>query len=270
MVFVQIKFLFLFSAFVLTQVIDKLPIPSLSVAIKMPQITVENLMSEPKRIRGLPLCYYGCPRAAANRQRSADSGSVGRSNSGGSYYKSNCPAFPPPTVESEHSSPSPLTASAEEPQSDSGQPQDFSSSLSAEFLHEDEDEDEDDMSPESSSIPLASDVIAGTTRRRHRASSHESNGGGGTSAVICASLNSVHRVLADSTVVGYRLRLPGEDNFSSSPSSSPNDDSYMSSDSTLLLTAHVMNSALTSQSSPISRYHSVFVYLVVILILVCR
>lgn len=231
----------------------------------MPQMNVESLMSEPKRIRGLPLCFYGCPRAAANRQRSVDSGSGGRSSSGsGSYYKSNCPAFPPPEPDN-LSTPSPASSSSvEEPQSDSVQPADFSGSLSAEFLEEDEDEEED-MSPESSSIPLASDVIAGNTRRRHRASSHESNGGG-TTAVICASLNSVHRVLRDSTVVGYRLRLPGEDNFTSSPSSAGGD-SYIPSDANF---AHVMNSALTSQSAPISRYHSAFVYLVVILIMICR
>ncbi|CAL8072209.1 unnamed protein product [Orchesella dallaii] len=269
---VKIHLPYLLTTIDVIKVIDKLPIPSLSVAIKMPQVTVENLMSEPKRIRGLPLCYYGCPRAAANRQRSTD-GVVGRSNNGGgSYYKSHCPAFPPPIEESEvppSPSSSSLASSSEDIQSDSVQPQDFSSSLSAEFLQEDDEEESDegdDSSPESSSIPLASDVIAGNTRRRHRASSHESNGG--TTAVICASLNSVHRVLADSTVVSHKLRLPGEDNFSSSPSSSTNgDSSLMSSDANF---AHVMNSALTSQSAPMSRYHSAFVYLVVILILVCR
>lgn len=230
----------------------------------MPQRTVENLMGEPKRIRGLPLCYYGCPRAAANRQRSADGGgSVGRSHGGSGHFKSTCPAFPLPTPELEQSPPPTSSVSAEEPQSDSVQPQDFSSSLSAEFLQEDEDEEGEDFSSESASIPLASDVIAGTTRRRHRASSHEGNGG--STAVICASLNSVHRVLKDTTIVSQKLRLPGEDNFSSSPPSSNGD--LMSDDS---FNSHVMNSALTSQSAPISRYHSAFVYVIVILTLVCR
>ena len=51
--------------FVYSQVVGQLPIPSLSITIKMLQANVTSLIRHPSKISGLPLCFYGCPKVAS-------------------------------------------------------------------------------------------------------------------------------------------------------------------------------------------------------------
>lgn len=239
--------------FVCLQVLDKIPIPSLAVTIKMPQASAQGFMSEPKRLRGLPLCFYGCPRTATMRPKplaessslSTKSGATSTSSSSSStnnnnnYYKSKCPNpevgkgsvddYELPQADGAPSSVHP-SSPASKPQRRRSEDTEFSGSLSAEFL--------------SQSSSFANTDFGGQRSQR----SHSSN-----TAVICASLNSVHAVLLDTVVVGVKLKFPGDGNFI---------DLYNSQDSNFVS----FSSALTSQSSPVSKFHCVFVYLTATLI----
>ncbi|OXA51415.1 uncharacterized protein LOC110852246 [Folsomia candida] len=235
------------------KVLDKIPIPSLAVTIKMPQASAQGFMSEPKRLRGLPLCFYGCPRTATMRPKplaessslSTKSGATSTSSSSSStnnnnnYYKSKCPNpevgkgsvddYELPQADGAPSSVHP-SSPASKPQRRRSEDTEFSGSLSAEFL--------------SQSSSFANTDFGGQRSQR----SHSSN-----TAVICASLNSVHAVLLDTVVVGVKLKFPGDGNFI---------DLYNSQDSNFVS----FSSALTSQSSPVSKFHCVFVYLTATLI----
>lgn len=213
----------------------------------MPESAAQNFMSEPKRLRGLPLCFYGCPRTATMKPKSSESSSVSArsasppssaSSTNNNYYKSQCPN--PELVSEEEdlpqadaSVPSPIPNTNPNPLKP--EEAEFSGSLSAEFL--------------SQSSSFANTDFGGQRSQRSHSSS---------TAVICASLNNVHTILSDTTVVGQKLTFPGDDHFIESVHHRhhPQDNSFVSFSS----------AALTSQSAPSSRFHFVFVYLTVVLI----
>jgi len=217
----------------------------------MPESLAQSFMAEPKRLRGLPLCFYGCPRTATIKPRSTD-GPTARSATptATNYYKSTCPN--PEVLEEEMpqadssgvvdkprpSSPKPISLRGLSP---SQEETEFSSSLSAEFLSQ----------GGSGSGSFANSDFGGQRSQRSSSSS---------TAVICASLTSVHDILSESNIIGQRLSFPGEESLGDSSSSSHH---HHSADSSFV---NVMNSALTSQSSPVSRFHCIFVYLTVILV----
>jgi len=69
---VKIQLPFLGTTIDIFKLIGHLPLPSLSITIKMPAANLTSLLSDSKRIRGLPLCFYGCPKTASIRPRSVD------------------------------------------------------------------------------------------------------------------------------------------------------------------------------------------------------
>ncbi|CAG7819100.1 unnamed protein product [Allacma fusca] len=69
---VKIHFPYLLATIDIIKVVDRLPIPSLSVTIRMPQVQVNSFVNDPARLRGLPLCFYGCPKTATMKPRSAE------------------------------------------------------------------------------------------------------------------------------------------------------------------------------------------------------
>ncbi len=223
----------------------------------MPQTVAQEFITEPKRLRGLPLCFYGCPRTAtmkpavnldsssSSSSMSARSASSSKNNNNNNhqYYKSKCPN---PEIDLRSSD-----DDAELPQADgaasisisnpsassfsvrrSREESEFSGSLSAEFLSQ-------------------SSTDFGGQRSQRSSSSSSSNT---NTAVICASLNSVHQVLSDTVVVGLKLNFPG-DGSSIDHNLHYHDSNFVS-----------FSSALTSQSAPLSKFHCVFVYLTVVLI----
>jgi len=240
----------------------------------MPESAAQSFMTEPDKLRGLPLCFYGCPRTATIKPNTREStgGHTARSasppsssvSSSTNYYRSNCPR--PLSSDSSSSSP-PVprhvnghkndnndddelpqgdSPSSSPPKVKSEETQEFSGSLipgSAEFLSQGE-------------FSMSRTDFGG--QRSHRSSSS-------STAVICASLNSVHAVLSECTTVANRLKFPGEEAFSaaSSGAGSPSSNLHRHSFDDF---ASVMSSSLVSQSAPASQFHFVFVCFSVILV----
>jgi hypothetical protein len=204
----------------------------------MPETSAQNFMSEPKRLRGLPLCFYGCPRTATMKPKSSEPTISPRSASPvpstNNYYKSQCPD--PETLPDEEDDDLPqadASAPAPHPKAQRTEETEFSGSLSAEFL--------------SQSSSFANTDFGGQRSQRSHSSS---------TAVICASLNNVHDILSDTTIVGQKLKFPGDDSLIESVHHH-----HHSQDTSFSSAA-----ALTSQSAPISRFHFLFVYLTVFIV----
>ena len=60
----------------------------------MPQAQVNNFVNDPARLRGLPLCFYGCPKTATMKPRSVDTPASRCANYDASATGSSASEFP--------------------------------------------------------------------------------------------------------------------------------------------------------------------------------
>lgn len=216
----------------------------------MPQAKADALMNNPSQIRGLPLCFYGCPKTATMRPRSTDNPYA--SSITNSYYRGSCPDT------RAHSSSTENNGSSLEKELTRGGDSLYEDDELFPPLNSDSEEDNDNRSgvAELHRRQRHGRSRNNSRRRRRRHNQHSSYGRTRDSeAAICASLNSVESLLSES-VLAQKLSFPGDENFGDSSHGVQSDASF----------PHAESAALISQA-PSSTYHNCLVVMSVLLLL---